>query len=66
MPKCRPAEDDPEGHWGAPSEGYQLSIRLEKETFTNGEPITASVLLRNVSDRPLYVLGLDARAEKPR
>lgn len=51
--ESRPAEDDPEGHWGAISEGFQLSIRFEKETFTNGEPVIVSVLLRNVSDRPL-------------
>jgi hypothetical protein len=51
--ESRPADEDPEGHWGAPSQGYQLSIRLEKGTFTNGEPVIASVLLRNVSDRPL-------------
>jgi len=51
--ESRPAEDDPEGHWGTASEGFRLSIRFEKATFTNGEPIFASILLRNVSDRPL-------------
>ena len=49
----RPAEDDPEGHWGTVSEGFQLSIRFEKATFTNGEPVVASIILRNVSERPL-------------
>ena len=48
---CRPAEQDPEGHWGQPTEGFQLSIRLQKESFTNGEPVTACVILRNVSGR---------------
>jgi len=52
-PECRPAEQDPEGHWGQPTEGFQLSIRLEKESFTNGEPVTACVMLRNVSGRLL-------------
>lgn len=50
---ARPAEDDPEGNWGQISEGFQLSIRLSKNTFTNGEPVSASILLRNVSDKPL-------------
>ena len=51
---CRQAEDDPLGHWGAPWEGAQLSIRVQKEHFTNGEPVVACVTLRNVSDRVLY------------
>ena len=49
----RPAEKDPEGNWGAVAEGFQLSLRFEKESYTNGEPVTACVILRNVSDRPL-------------
>jgi hypothetical protein len=49
----RPAEDDPEGNWGTVSEGFQLSIRLEKNSFTNGEPISAYMILRNVSDKAL-------------
>ncbi len=53
-PDCRAAEDDPQGHWGAPWEGAQLSIRVQKEHFTNGEPVVACVTLRNVSDRVLY------------
>jgi hypothetical protein len=49
--ECRPAEQDPEGHWGEATEGFQLSIRLQKESFTNGEPVTACVILRNVSGK---------------
>jgi hypothetical protein len=49
----RPAEDDPEGHWGPVSEGFRLSLRFEKDCFTNGEPVTACVILRNVSDKSL-------------
>lgn len=49
----RPAEDDPEGHWGTATEGFQLSLRFEKDSFTNGEPVVARVILRNVSDRSL-------------
>jgi hypothetical protein len=50
---CRPAENDPEGHWGPVEEGFQLSLRFEKDSFTNGEPIAACVTLRNVSDKTL-------------
>ena len=60
---CRPAEQDPEGHWGQPTEGFQLSIRLQKESFTNGEPVTACVILRNVSGRLLRYLT--ARFDDP-
>ncbi len=49
----RPADKDPEGNWGAVTEGFQLSVRLPKSSFTNGEPITACVILRNVSSRRL-------------
>lgn len=49
--ECRPADQDPEGHWGSVTEGFQLSIRLDKESFTNGEPVTACVILRNVSGK---------------
>lgn len=45
----RPAKDAPEGNWGSAVEGFQLSLRLDKKSFTNGEPITACVILRNVS-----------------
>ena len=51
--ECRPADQDPEGHWGQVAEGFQLSVRLEKETFTNGEPVVACVILRNVSGKLL-------------
>jgi hypothetical protein len=52
-PECRPAEDDPEGHWGTNTEGFQVSLRLSKGTFSNGEPILATIILRNVSNREL-------------
>jgi hypothetical protein len=53
-PECRPAEDDSDGHWGALWEGIQLSIRLQKKVFTNGEPVAACVSLRNIGDRVRY------------
>ncbi len=57
-PECRPAERDPEGHWGTPVEGFRLSLRFEKATYSAGEPVIARVVLRNTVDRPLpYSLG---------
>jgi len=51
--ESRPADQDPEGHWGRPGHGCQLSLRAEKEEFTNGEPVFVTMLLRNVSDKPI-------------
>jgi len=45
-----PAKDFPEGNWGAVQDGFQLSLRFEKQSFTNDEPIVATVLLRNVTN----------------
>jgi hypothetical protein len=53
-PECRPADNDSEGHWGALWEGIQLSIRLRKTVFTNGEPVLACVTLRNTGDKVRY------------
>jgi hypothetical protein len=47
--ECRPAEEDAAGHWGRIAEGYQLSIRFEKETFRSGEPVPAKLIFRNAS-----------------
>ena len=52
LKESRPAKDDPEGHWGEVREGTQLSLRLDKDTYTNDEPINADILLRNVSEKP--------------
>jgi hypothetical protein len=53
-PECRPADNDSDGNWGAPWEGVQLSIRLQKKVFTNGEPIVGCFTLRNVGDKVRY------------
>lgn len=53
LPESRPANQDPEGHWGEATNGLQLSLRFEKETFTNGEPIDAIVFVRNVTNQPI-------------
>ena len=52
-PESRPAEQDTEGHWGQPTNGFQLSMRFEKSVFTNCEPIVANLLLRNVTNTPV-------------
>jgi hypothetical protein len=51
--ESRPAHQDPEGHWGKVTDGFQLSLRFGKYEFTNGEPVTATILMRNVSGKPL-------------
>jgi len=45
-----PANDFPEGNWGDLTGGAQISLRLEKSPCTNGEPINAIVLVRNVTN----------------
>ena len=47
--ECRPASEDSEGHWGPVTNGFQLSLRFAKEVYSNGEPVAATILVRNVS-----------------
>ncbi len=47
--ESQPAADDPEGNWGRVEEGFQLSVRFDKAEFIASEPITGSVIVRNVS-----------------
>jgi hypothetical protein len=54
--ESRPASEDPEGHWGQATNGFQLSLRFEKEVYTNGEPVLATMLVRNVSNVQLQYL----------
>src|SRR5437588_386756 len=57
--EARPADQDMEGNWGRATEGFRLSVRLSKSVFTNGEPVVATVFLRNVTDGPLiYFISL--------
>ena len=49
-PESRSAENDPEGHWGPIVAGWQLSLRLSTNTFAPGQPLSGTVLLRNVTD----------------
>jgi hypothetical protein len=52
-PESRVSDEDVQGNWSSPSDGFQMSVRLGKVIFTNGEPITARILVRNISDKPL-------------
>lgn len=52
-PECRPAEKDPEGHWGLPQNGFQMSVRLPRNSFVAGDAIPAEMFVRNVSGREL-------------
>jgi hypothetical protein len=49
--ECLPAELFPEGNWGVPQDGLQLSIRFEKQSYLSGEPVLATILLRNITNR---------------
>ena len=55
------SEKDADAHWGAVTAGFRHSIRLSKESFTNGEPVIATIILRNVSDRVRTYLVQDRR-----
>lgn len=45
-----PAKDFPEGNWGLPVEGIQVSLRFNKSSYTNGELIDTIVLVRNTTN----------------
>ncbi|HEV2693530.1 MAG TPA: hypothetical protein VG347_11595 [Verrucomicrobiae bacterium] len=47
MPECWPAKNFPEGNWGEPVKGIHVSLRFDKQVYTNGENIKATVLVRN-------------------
>ena len=49
--ESRPAHLDPEGNWGEPSSGMQMSIRLEKSTYKVGEPVNATIIVRNLDQK---------------
>lgn len=59
-----PAEQDPQGNWGEQANGFQLSLRFEKQVFTNGEDIVGTILIRNIATnaqtyfRPAYIAAM--------
>lgn len=50
--ESRPSDDYLQGNWGQATNGFQLSLRFGKSIFTNGEPIMATILMRNITDTP--------------
>jgi hypothetical protein len=60
--ESKPEDKDPAGHWGDLTEGFRLSLRLDKAAYTEGEPIVATILARNVSEHELeypVIQGVD-------
>jgi hypothetical protein len=47
-----PATDDPKGHWGQITNGLQMSIRFYQGDYTNGQPVSAVIIWRNVGTVP--------------
>jgi hypothetical protein len=43
--------------WGVDGEGFQLAIAFEKTTFQKGEPIFATVVVKNASRGVRYLIG---------
>lgn len=58
-PESKPENQYPEGNWGPPSEGFRISLHFPKAEYTNGEPIEAVVLVRNISRQtiPYFFVG---------
>lgn len=57
-----PAEDFPEGNWGEVMDGGQISLRFDKQVYTNREPINAVVLVRNTTNQVIVFLLTDGVA----
>lgn len=55
LPECRPAKDDPDGHWSPIQFGGQLGLRFTTNTFASGQPIEARIFIRNTSDAPIKI-----------
>jgi hypothetical protein len=56
MPEQLPAWRDTNGHWGAPVDRLQLSVRFHRREFLPGEPVHAMVVLRNLAVSPRVAL----------
>lgn len=48
-----PAKEFPSGNWGSPTNGFQLSLRFDKQLYEVGDPVIATILLRNVTNATL-------------
>jgi hypothetical protein len=56
LPEQLPAWRDTNGHWGAPVDGFQLSVRFHRWEFLAGEPVHAMVIVRNLASSPRAVV----------
>jgi len=52
-----PAKDDSNGHWGGLTNSAKASLRFPKSDYTNGEPIVATILIRNYSTNDTLSIG---------
>ena len=46
-----PAKDFPGGNWGELTNGFQVSLRFDKQIYTDKEPVQSIVLVRNITNR---------------
>lgn len=53
--ECRPAELDPEGHWGLVVYGFQASIRSKTNVFLVGTNIPVAIVFRNTTTNVLSI-----------
>jgi hypothetical protein len=49
--ECLPVKDFPEGNWGQATNDVQVSLRFDKQSYTNQEPITTIVMVRNFGSK---------------
>jgi hypothetical protein len=47
------------GNWAPVVDGVRLSLRFDKQTYVEGEPIIAIILIRNVTNRYVYLSTTD-------
>ncbi len=52
MPEEGPAGKDMAGNWGPSTNGFQMSVRLNRRQFMLGEPVVATIVLRNAESNP--------------
>jgi hypothetical protein len=62
--ECLPAKDFPEGNWGEPLIGYQLSLRFQKQVYANNEPINAILIIRDLTNQVLWYVEDDIIMEQ--
>jgi hypothetical protein len=57
LPESRPAALDPGGHWGNVVSGLQMSVRLDKKESPVGQPVTVTVIVRNVTTNAIKLFS---------